>query len=231
MVLSSLSLYVIAFAMAFASMAYELLLAQCTVVLYGGTVVRYSTMIGLFIFSLGMGAAQWAWSDRIPKHKTFWRIEAVLSFLGLLMPCAVFLADPFLRQFFPQAGFALALIFSVTIGWLAGMELPVLLMLLESQNPGSNQSGSLTKNIVGLDFLGTFVATIIVPVVSYPMLGIVGTSALAGGLNGVLGWVVGRHDGEAGVFFHATTFMLLVFSMLGFMWRDEVALWLANIAY
>ena len=231
MALPSYGFYAIAFVMAFASMAYELLLAQCAVILYGGTVFRYSTMIGLFIFSLGMGAAQWAWSDRIPSQKTFWRIEVALSVLGLLMPCVVFLADPFLRHFFPQAGFILALVFSVAIGWLAGMELPVLLMLIENQDPLRQQGVSATKNIVGLDFLGTFFATIIVPVVSYPALGIIGTAALAGGLNCVLGWIVGRQDRDVGPLVHGVTLGLMVLSALGFIWRDEVGIWLAGIAY
>jgi spermidine synthase len=226
-----------AFLMAFASMSYELLLAQSSTILYGGTVVRYSTIIGLFIFSLGMGAAHWAWSHRVPTASTFWRLELALAWLGIALPLVVFPMDALAREWLGaslagvQVGYLAALLLTLAVGWLSGMELPVLLLLSEAHSADAG-GGSLGRRLVGLDFLGTVAATVVVPLLGYPHLGIVGTASLASGLNGLLGWWVGgRHGGRSCVALRLSSALSVGVSLLLFCMRDEVGAWLASEAF
>ncbi len=228
-----------AFAMAFASMAAEILLAQCTTILYGGTVLRYSTIIGLFVFSLGMGSAFWAWSSREPSPNTFWGIEISLAWLGLLLPIFVFPMDHIMAALgvhslfgpnFPM-GYVTALAIAVVIGWLAGMELPVLLMVRNKTTRDQRQTLKWTRYMVGLDFVGTVAATFLVPVVLYPALGIVGTAAIAGGLNAVLGWLIGESRGAETLVLQCQTVFLVAASFAVFIWREDISLWLSTQAF
>ncbi len=228
-----------AFAMAFASMAAEILLAQCTTILYGGTVLRYSTVIGLFVFSLGMGAAFWAWSDREPTSKTFWLLEILLASLALLLPIFVFPMDNLMASFGIHSplgpdmpiGYLVALTIALLIGWLAGMELPVLLMVSGKSAWPNNQKLTWTRYMVGFDFIGTVAATLVVPVFLYPAVGIVGTAAIAGGLNAVLGWwVCGKKEVQT-LFLKCLTFLLVTAALLIFLWREEISQWLASEAF
>jgi spermidine synthase len=224
--------------MAFASMSYELLLAQSSTILYGGTVVRYSTIIGLFIFSLGMGAAHWAWSHRVPTVSTFWRLELALAWLGIALPLVVFPMDALARHWLGaslggvQVGYLAALLLTLAVGWLSGMELPVLLLLAESHATDAAGGAAFGRRLVGLDFLGTVAATIVVPLLGYPHLGIVGTASLASGLNGLLGWWVGgRQTGGSFVALRLSSALSLGVSLFLFCMRDEVGAWLASEAF
>lgn len=228
-----------AFIMAFASMTAEILLAQCATILYGGTVLRYSTIIGLFVFSLGMGSAFWAWSSREPSPNTFWRLEISLSWLGLLLPIFVFPMDHMMATFGVHSlfgidvpiGYVTALSIAVVIGCLAGMELPVLLMVSKQTTKDKKQTLKWTRYMVGLDFVGTVAATFLVPVFFYPTLGIVGTAALAGGLNAILGWLISESKGSETFFLQCQTIILITASVVVFIWREEISLWLSTQAF
>lgn len=42
--------------LAFCSMIYEFFFAQCLAMILGSTVERYTTTVGLYLFSMGLGA-------------------------------------------------------------------------------------------------------------------------------------------------------------------------------
>lgn len=48
--------YIFTLVLAFCSIVYELLLGQSLSAFMGNTVLRYSVTIGLYLFSMGMGA-------------------------------------------------------------------------------------------------------------------------------------------------------------------------------
>lgn len=220
-----------AFTMAFCSMAYELILAQSATVLYGGTILRYSTMIGLFIVSLGLGAAYWAWRMQPPRPTTFWRIELTLSLVGLASPVLVFALEPLLADRALELGFTVACLAAFAIGWLSGMELPVLIALALPASDDAGQVPEGTRQLVGLDFLGTFLAGLIVPVVLYPELGLVGSVAVAGILNALvaLGALHMAKDRSVGRW--AATCITLLLAALCLLERQTVSGWLSERAF
>jgi spermidine synthase len=221
----------VAFAMAFCSMAYELVLAQSATVLYGGTILRYSTMIGLFIVSLGLGAAYWAWRTEPPRPTTFWWIELTLSLVGLASPMLVFALEPLFAHGDLELGFAAACLAAFVIGWLSGMELPVLIALALPTADDSGQVPEGTRRLVGLDFLGTFVAGLIVPVVLYPALGLVGSVATAGILNSLVAVVALRIAKERSAWRWAATCLSILLAALCCLERQAVSGWLSERAF
>jgi spermidine synthase len=176
--------------MAFCSMAVELALAQLSTILYGGTVLRYSVIIGVFIASLGFGASWWALRPRRATLGAFWSLEIALSVAGTALPLGVMGVEPWVRGAFglEQLGFGVACVAAAVVGLLSGMELPVLIGAALGRE-GTDRA--LTARVlVGLDFLGTFLASAVTPLLLYPWLGIVGAASLAGVLNALLAGLV-----------------------------------------
>ncbi len=187
----------IAFVMSFASMTAELVLAQLTTILYGGAVVRYSMTVGLFIFGLGMGAASWAFLGRRADLVLLAWIEVGLAFAVIAAPFAVLGADPALQALGRGAAGIVAGLFAALIGWLAGVELPVLMDLVQAE--GSAEAGGIrARRVIALDFFGSVLATLAMPLVLYPTIGLVGVAALAAAANAALGMLAALAAGRRG---------------------------------
>ena len=175
---------------AFCSIVYELMLAQCLSIVLGNTVLRYSITIGLYLFSLGMGALAFAFSKKEKSPQILFFIEAILAFIGLILPFLMLGGDQFLRQsitawsipndsvlyWLPSWIFMHSMI--ILVGLLSGAELPILMELgrQHGQEKGAQQ-------ILAIDYLGTFLGAIAFPLFIYEKLGLVAGAALLGGLN------------------------------------------------
>lgn len=197
--MQSFTMALVTILVAFCSIVYELLLAQCLAIVWGNTVVRYSLTIGLYLFSLGMGALVFAYRGKEHSLSLFLQIEAALTGLGILLPFIVLGADQALRLGFLKLGVAHSswllwlpswiLMHSVIliIGLLSGAELPILMDL--ARNDGGEKAA---HRILGIDYLGTFLGAIAFPLFIYDRLGIVAGAALTGGLNAVAAFLVLR---------------------------------------
>ncbi len=181
-----------ALVVAFASMAYELTLAQSMAVLYGDTITSYSLVIGFFVLSLGLGSAYWAKASRRPTAFTFWTIEMILAGLGALAPWLIF-ASEFKAGSGVPWGMVTALAMAFAIGLFSGMEIPLLIALSKSDAVAESRT---TGFVIGLDFLGTFFASVLVPLWLFVALGLVGVPLLGGLLNVGLGVAVLTWGGE-----------------------------------
>jgi spermidine synthase len=181
--------YLIVFAVASCSLSYELVLAQTVTVLYGSTVLNYTLIIGIYIFSLGMGAAIHARYGEGKGVRFFWFVELLLSLFGALAPFLIlyfevltgYLAWDFVTPF--------TAFLALIVGVLSGMEIPLLLAIALENNKGPRTNEVMARNIIGLDFIGTFFAAGLVPLVCFPFLGIVRTAVLTASINGVIGMV------------------------------------------
>lgn len=174
----------------FCSIVYELMLAQCLSIILGHTILRYSLTIGLYLFSLGMGALAFAFWKKDKTPQLLLRIEGLLALLGLLLPFLILGGDQFLRQqLFAWKMSGDSMLFSlvtwfflhvliVVIGLLSGAELPIL-MDLGRQYGG--ETGS--QKVLAIDYLGTFLGALAFPLFIYEKLGLIAGAALVGGLN------------------------------------------------
>lgn len=211
-----------ALAMAFCGIVYELILAQCATILYGGTILRYSTMIGLFIASLGLGAALWAWRTREPTLLTFWRIEIALSIAGLTAPLLVFALAPYGREQAFDACYLVTCAEALLIGFLSGMELPVLVHVAAGARSAGAVGSSPAGYLVGFDFLGTFAGALALPLLLYPTVGLVGATAVSGVLNALISVavLVMQRSRRAGLWM--TSAAVVGASATIFLWRLEI---------
>ncbi len=75
-------IYLITFIVAFCSIVYELLMAQTLSLLTGNSVLRYSTTIGLYLASLGLGAFLCTNKRLVRPVETLWKVEILLSLIG-----------------------------------------------------------------------------------------------------------------------------------------------------
>ncbi len=118
-------IYSIIFILACCSILYELLMAQSLSAFLGGTVLRYSTTIGLYLASLGIGA--FLCRGRVLKDSvsSLVKIEILLSVIGGF--CVVYLH--LFSMFIPSAFafFVLSHAIIVAIGILSGFEVPLLI--------------------------------------------------------------------------------------------------------
>jgi spermidine synthase len=184
-------IYASTFVLAFCSIVYELLLAQALSAFLGNTVLRYSVTIGLYMLSMGIGAllAQ----GRVLRNAllALQRVEILLTVIGGSSVLGLFVLH---ALGLPLGLFALsahALI--VVIGILTGLEIP---LLIELGSGREEEAGG----VLGVDYLGAFLGTIVFALLFYPRLGLIPTAFVVAALNAAvgvgLGWFRGRRHGE-----------------------------------
>lgn len=170
------ALYLNVFVVATCGLVYELLAGTLGSYLLGDSVTQFSLVIGLYLSAMGAGA--WL-SRRIEK-------ELAARFLDVELAVAVVggLAVPILFLAFASVGnFQLLLLtFVFAIGVLVGLEIPLLMRLLE----GQLEFKDLVSRVLTFDYIGALVAALLFPLLLVPKLGLVRTSLLMGMANGAV---------------------------------------------
>ncbi len=164
----------IKFLLAFCSITYELILAQCLAAFLENTVLRYSVTVGLYLFSMGVGSFL---AEKKTKHaaKTLLRAEALLVLCGGLSVVFLFAVDYLSGSRIVFSAIAHGLI--VLIGILTGLELPLLIHLQEKR------SQDLEHQMIGFDYAGAFAGTLFFVFVIFPRFGLVAGSFFVGLIN------------------------------------------------
>lgn len=171
-----LFIVVTTFVVAFCTIVYELMFAQTLTVVLGGTVLRYSTTIGLFLFSLGLGAFLYDFiKDKINTQRFFFFTELLLAFLGF---SGVFFIIYLNGHFGDLLPFWLLVSFShlphIFIGIVAGLELPLLIEFEKDKR---------FARVIGIDYLGSLTGAFIFAIIFYPNLGLMTTSIVVALFN------------------------------------------------
>jgi spermidine synthase len=185
------------FVVAFCSIAYELVYSEFLTVFYGGTVVRYSITIGLYMFSLGVGAFLSAQLG--DAESNFLRTEVYLALAGPLGAGLIVALNSFPAIQFPGK-YSLTLVIAhvpiLVVGLLSGFEIPLLESLVEDRdNSGFAWLGGVPRTVaggvlgrffavepsdndalsevLGVDYLGSLAGTVVYALVLYPNYGLV----------------------------------------------------------
>lgn len=171
--------YGFTFVLAFCSIVYELLLGQSLSAFMGNTVLRYSVTIGLYLFSMGIGAL--IAEGRFVKHPiiTLQRIEILMTLLGALSIVLLHVVDWLGPPEIVFSLFAHSLI--VLIGIFTGFEIPLLIAVQNLEKADSE------NKVLGIDYIGAFIGTIAFAFVFYPKLGLVQTALFVALLNALVG--------------------------------------------
>ena len=201
------------FVIASCGLVYELIAGTAASYLLGDSVTQFSTVIGTYLFSMGVGSylSRHVGRGLVAKFVT---IELLVGLVGGCSAAALFLVFSYLTSF------KLLLYFFVSVvGVLVGLEIPLLLRILR----GRLEFKDLVSEVLTFDYLGALIASLLFPIVLAPKLGLVRTCFLFGVLNAaVAGWTAWlfrdqlRAVGAVGRRVAAVTLVLL----LGFVYAN-----------
>ncbi len=178
-----LALLVSVFVVAACGLVYELAAGALASYLLGDSVLQFSTVIGCYLFAMGIGS----WLSRFLDRQLvaqFLRIELLVGLVGGLMPALLFAAHSSLPQGGAGSPFRVLLYGMVgLIGMLVGLEIPLVMRILKRHFSQRWALRELVSEVLTFDYLGALVVAIAFPLLFVPHLGLVRTGVFFGLLN------------------------------------------------
>ena len=162
------------FVVAACGLVYELAAGALASYLLGDSVLQFSTVIGSYLFAMGVGSWMSRFFDRqLPAH--FLRIELLVALAGGFLPALLFMA----HAYAPGAFRALLYGMVGVVGILVGLEIPLVMRILKREVALKN----LVSQVLTFDYLGALAVSVAFPIVLVPHLGLIRTGLLFGLLN------------------------------------------------
>ncbi|WP_343674036.1 polyamine aminopropyltransferase [Chitinophaga sp.] len=161
------------FVIATCGLIYELVAGTLASYLLGDSVTQFSTIIGCYLFSMGIGAYL---SRFFKKELLSWfiQLEILVGLIGGISPAVLFLL------FEEAASFRLILYLLVGLtGILVGLELPLLMSILKNRY----EFRDLVSRVFTFDYIGALLASIVFPLILVPYLGLIRTACFFGVFN------------------------------------------------
>jgi spermidine synthase len=152
---------------------YELLAGTLASYVLGDSVTQFSTIIGVYLFAMGVGSYLSGFLERDLARK-FIDVELGVALLGGF-------SAPFLFLAFSRVSYFNVLLYLIVflIGMLVGLEIPLLMRILKDQLDFKQ----LVSRVLAFDYIGALLASLLFPIFLVPKLGLVRTSLLFGMLN------------------------------------------------
>lgn len=170
------------FVVAACGLAYELVAAALSSYLVGDSVTQFSIVIGVYLFAMGVGS----WLSKHLKQDlvgSFIRIELAVGLIGGFSAAMLFWAFAWLTGPFLLLLYLLVFV----IGVLVGLEIPLVMRLLERHLPFKE----LVSQVLSVDYIGALAVSLLFPLWLAPKLGMVRTALLFGLMNvGVALWTL-----------------------------------------
>jgi spermidine synthase len=158
---------------------YELVAGTLASYLLGDSVTQFSTVIGTYLFAMGVGA----WLSRFITRglaARFIVVELMVGIVGGFSSALLFLAFAYTESF---RLVLYALVFGV--GVLVGLEVPLLMRILQNRY----EFKDVVAHVLTFDYLGALGASLLFPILLVPHLGLVRSALLFGLVNaGVALW-------------------------------------------
>ncbi|MGE0310878.1 MAG: polyamine aminopropyltransferase [Lautropia sp.] len=179
---TQVALLVSVFVVAACGLVYELIAAAAASYLLGDSVLQFSTVIGTYLFAMGVGS----WlsrhlTRRLPDH--FVRIELLVAAIGGFMPALLFVLHAFAPDGFRLVLYALIFV----IGVLVGLEIPLVMRLLKQHYALKD----LVSQVLTFDYLGALAVSLAFPIVLVPYLGMIRTGLFFGIANALVAiWAI-----------------------------------------
>jgi len=181
------------FIIASCGLAYELIAAALSSYLIGDSVTQFSTVIGVYLFAMGVGSFL---SRYVVKGLVlrFIQIELLVAMLGGFAALTLFLVFAWLEGPFRFSLYAVVLL----VGVLVGLEIPLVMRILKQHIPFSD----LVSQVLTFDYLGALVVSLAFPLLLAPHIGLVRSGLMFGVLNALVAlwalWLFRRELGGAG---------------------------------
>jgi len=169
----NLALYASVFMVATCGLIYELVAGSLASYLLGDTVLQFSTVIGAYLFAMGVGS----WLSRFVGKglaARFVQVEILVGVVGGFSSTFLFLA------FAHAASFRVLLYLVVfVVGTLVGLEIPLMMRILKDRLDFKD----LVSQLLTMDYIGALFASVLFPLLLVPHLGLLNTALLFGLLN------------------------------------------------
>jgi spermidine synthase len=157
-------------------LVYELIAGTLASYLLGDSVWQFSTIIGSYLFAMGIGSALSRYIQRGLVYRFIW-IELMVGVVGGFSAAILFLAFAYTQ------GFQLILYaIVVVVGVLVGLEIPLLMRIIR----GRYHFREVVAHVLTFDYLGALGASLLFPIILVPRLGLVRSAMLFGIINGLV---------------------------------------------
>lgn len=172
------------FVVAACGLLYELAAGALASYLLGDSVLQFSTIIGAYLFAMGVGSFLSRFVER-QLVATFLRVELLVGLLGGLMPAALFVAHNLLHEVTTATAPFRVLLYGLVllIGTLVGLEIPLVMRILKRHFSARWQLRDLVAQVLTFDYLGALAVAVAFPLLLVPQLGLVRTGVAFGLLN------------------------------------------------
>src|SRR5580700_8517835 len=152
---------------------YELVAGTLASYLLGDSVLQFSTVIGTYLFAMGIGSALSRYLNRGLVYRFIW-IELLLGVIGGFSSALLMLAFAFTQ------GFSVILYAVVIVmGVLVGLEIPLLMRIVRERY----NFRDVIAHVLTFDYLGALAASLVFPIILVPRLGLVRSAMLFGLIN------------------------------------------------
>jgi spermidine synthase len=184
------------FVIAACGLVYELAAGALASYLMGDSVLQFSTIIGAYLFAMGVGS----WLSRFFERQLvahFLRIELLVGLIGGLMPAALFAAHSSLPVISLPVFRVLLYGLVGLVGVLVGLEIPLVMRILKRQFSHRYGLKDLVSQVLTFDYLGALVVAVAFPLLLVPHLGLIRTGLFFGLLNACVAvWALWMFRGE-----------------------------------
>lgn len=162
---------------ALCGIVYELIIGTVSSYLLGNSVYQFSITIGFFMFAMGAGSYVSRYISGNLVQAFVW-VEIVLAMIGGLCSISLFMLFPYAPWLYATGMF----LFISTIGFLVGLEIPLLTRVLSER---STVRESLA-DVLSLDYIGALIGSVIFPLFLLPSLGLISSSFAVGLTNSLV---------------------------------------------
>ena len=176
------ALLISVFVVAACGLLYELAAGALASYLLGDSVLQFSTIIGTYLFAMGVGSWLSRYFERqLPAH--FLRIELLVALIGGALPATLFIANAYVPGAFRFLLYGMVMV----VGTLVGLEIPLVMRILK-RNVALKD---LVSQVLTFDYLGALAVSLAFPLLLVPHLGLIRTGLLFGLMNAAVAlWAV-----------------------------------------
>jgi spermidine synthase len=209
------------FIVASCGLAYELIAGALSSYLLGDSVLQFSSVIGCYLFAMGVGSHLSKYVKDEDTLARFIDIELLVGLLGGVSATLLFLVFAWLSTPFRTALYALVFV----IGLLVGMEIPLVMRVL---NDRRTEFRELVSRVLTFDYLGALAVSLLFPLILAPKLGLSRTGFLFGMMNAAVAlWTayIFRHEIREANRKIATSALVLGALGGGFLLADQLTQW------
>lgn len=166
-------LFISVFLIAACGLIYELIAGTLASYLLGDSVLQFSTVIGSYLFAMGIGSFLSRFVGRGLVAR-FIYIELMVGLVGGFSSSLLFWAFAYTQSFR-----FLLYVLVILIGTLVGLEIPLLMRILKDRF----HFRDLVSHVLTFDYLGALGASLLFPLLLVPKLGMVRSAILFGMIN------------------------------------------------